>query len=100
MNLTEKVITVLRTIFDPEIPINIYDLGLIYAINLRENNHVHITMTLTSPGCPMAQTFPATVEQAVEQIEGVSDCTIELVWEPAWSMDKMSEAARLELGML
>lgn len=97
--LKSAVITQLKTIFDPEIPVNIYDLGLIYDIQLDKAHHVHIQMTLTSPGCPVAQTFPGTVEQAVNQVEGVSDCTVELVWDPPWTQERMTEAARLELGM-
>ena len=98
--LTERVIAQLRTVFDPEIPVNIYDLGLIYHIQILDNSkRVHVQMTLTSPGCPVAQTFPGTVEMAVKQLEGVSDCTVELVWDPPWTQDRMTEAARLELGM-
>lgn len=98
-DLEEKVVAALKTVFDPEIPTNIYDLGLIYAIDIDEKAHVHIQMTLTSPGCPVAQTFPGTVEQAVIQVAGVSDCTVELVWEPPWTQERMTEAARLELGL-
>ncbi|STX51963.1 metal-sulfur cluster biosynthetic enzyme [Legionella busanensis] len=97
--LKEHVIAALKTVYDPEIPVNIYDLGLIYDINVDEKHHVHIQMTLTSPGCPVAQTFPGTVEQAVNQVEGVTDCTVELVWEPMWTQDRMSEVAKLELGI-
>lgn len=97
--LNELVITALKGVFDPEIPVNIYDLGLIYGIAIDEQQQVHIQMTLTSPGCPVAQTFPGTVEQAVNAIEEVSDCTVELVWEPPWTQERMTEAARLELGM-
>ncbi len=97
--LKEAVITALKTVFDPEIPVNIYDLGLIYDIAIQENQHIHIQMTLTSPGCPVAQTFPGTVESAVNKVEGVSDCTVELVWEPPWTQERMSEVARLELGI-
>src|SRR5690242_20263102 len=97
--LQEAVITALRAIFDPEIPVNIYDLGLIYDIKINEDQEVHIQMTLTTPGCPVAQTFPGTVERAVNQVEGVSDCTVELVWEPPWTQERMTEAARLELGI-
>ena len=97
--LKESVITGLKTVFDPEIPVNIYDLGLIYDIAINEEHHVHIQMTLTSPGCPVAATFPGTVEQAVKQVEGVSDCTVELVWDPTWTQELMSEVARLELGI-
>ncbi|HAT7072568.1 TPA: SUF system Fe-S cluster assembly protein [Legionella pneumophila] len=98
-SIKEGVITALRGVFDTEIPVNIYDLGLIYDIAVNDEGHVHIQMTLTTPGCPVAQTFPGTVEQAVNQVEGVSDCTVELVWEPPWSQDRMTEAARLELGI-
>ena len=97
--LKEAVIAALKTVFDPEIPVNIYDLGLIYDVNINEEQHAHIQMTLTSPGCPVAQTFPGTVEQAVNQVEGVSDCNVELVWEPPWTQERMSEVARLELGI-
>ena len=97
--LTESIIAALKTVFDPEIPVNIYDLGLIYDIAINEESHVHLQMTLTSPGCPVAQTFPGTVEQAVNQVEGISDCTVELVWEPPWTQERMSEVARLELGI-
>ena len=97
--LKEAVVAALKTVFDPEIPVNIYDLGLVYDVAINDEAHAHIQMTLTSPGCPVAQTFPGTVEQAVNQVEGVSDCTVELVWEPPWTQERMSEVARLELGM-
>ncbi|ARB93201.1 metal-sulfur cluster biosynthetic enzyme [Legionella sainthelensi] len=97
--LKEAIINALRGVYDPEIPVNIYDLGLIYDVSIDDNAHVLIQMTLTTPGCPVAQTFPGTVEQAVNQVEGVSDCTVELVWEPPWSQERMTEAARLELGI-
>jgi len=97
--LKEQVILGLKTVFDPEIPVNIYDLGLIYDIAINDEQHVHIQMTLTSPGCPVAQTFPGTVEQAVNLVDGVNDCTVELVWDPPWTQERMSEVARLELGM-
>lgn len=96
--LKESVIDALKTVFDPEIPVNIYDLGLIYDVAINDEQHVHIQMTLTSPACPVAQTFPGTVEQAVNLVDGVSECTVELVWEPVWTQEKMSEIARLELG--
>jgi FeS assembly SUF system protein len=95
----EAVILALKGVFDPEIPVNIYDLGLIYDVKINEQGHVDIQMTLTTPGCPVAQTFPGTVEQAVNQVEGVADCSVELVWEPPWTQDRMTEAARLELGI-
>ncbi|MBA2657107.1 MAG: SUF system Fe-S cluster assembly protein [Tatlockia sp.] len=97
--LKTAVIAGLKTVFDPEIPVNIYDLGLIYDIAIDENQHAHVQMTLTTPGCPVAQTFPGTVERAVNEVEGISDCTVELVWEPPWTQDRMTEAARLELGI-
>ena len=97
--LMEKVIEALKSIFDPEIPVNIYDLGLIYDILIDDDLNVIINMTLTSPGCPVAQTFPGTVEQSVNKVELVNDCTVELVWDPPWTQERMSEVARLELGM-
>jgi FeS assembly SUF system protein len=97
--LKEEVIKALKGVYDPEIPVNIYDLGLIYDVIINDEAHVDVKMTLTTPGCPVAQTFPGTVEQAVNQVEGVSDCTVELVWEPPWTQERMTEAARLELGI-
>lgn len=97
--IIERIILALKGVYDPEIPVNIYDLGLIYTVDMNEEGHVDVQMTLTTPGCPVAQTFPGTVEQAVNQVEGVSDCTVELVWEPPWTQDRMTEAARLELGI-
>lgn len=99
--LESDIIFVLRTIFDPEIPVNIYDLGLIYGIDANpENGHVHLRMTLTAPGCPVAQTFPETVAGAIRDVPGVEEVEVELVWEPRWTKKMMSEAARLELGLL
>ncbi|MBS1154613.1 MAG: sufT [Proteobacteria bacterium] len=99
--LEEKVITMLRTIYDPEIPVNIYDLGLIYNLEVEEEGgHVQIQMTLTAPGCPVAQTFPQVVANTVGEVEEVNSVEVELVWDPPWSVDRMSEAARLQLGML
>lgn len=97
--LKDEIIVGLKGVFDPEIPVNIYDLGLIYDIAIDDEANVHIQMTLTSPGCPVAQTFPGTVEKAVNDVSGVNDCTVELVWEPPWDQDRMTEAARLELGL-
>lgn len=97
--LKEDVIAALKTVFDPEIPVNIHDLGLIYDVAIDDKNHVDIQMTLTTPGCPVAQTFPGTVEQRVNEVPGVSDCVVELVWDPPWSQERMTEAARLELGI-
>jgi FeS assembly SUF system protein len=99
--LKERVIEALRTVYDPEIPVNIFDLGLIYRLDVAEQTgQVAIEMTLTAPGCPVAQSFPATVEGAVAQVAGVKAVTVELVWDPPWSRDRMSDAARLELGMI
>ena len=95
----DAVIGALKGVYDPEIPVNIYDLGLIYNVDINDEGHVDVQMTLTTPGCPVAQTFPGTVEQAVNQVEGVSDCSVELVWEPPWTQERMTEAARLELGI-
>jgi FeS assembly SUF system protein len=96
----DHVVSALKNIYDPEIPVNIYDLGLIYGIEIEEHNFVHIRMTLTAPGCPVAQTFPGTVEGLVRQVPGVSDVRVELVWEPAWDQSRMSEATKLQLGLL
>jgi FeS assembly SUF system protein len=97
---TEKqIIKVLRKIFDPEIPLNIYDIGLIYGITISEEGDVHISMTLTAPTCPVAGSLPPEVENKVREVPGVRDVKVELTWDPPWTMDKMSEAARLELGL-
>lgn len=98
--LKTNVVAALRTIFDPEIPVNIYDLGLIYDLDIDEEGKVGIRMTLTAPACPVAGTFPATVEARLYEVPGVTEVRVELVWEPAWSMDKLSEDARLQLGLL
>jgi FeS assembly SUF system protein len=94
-----RVIAALRQIHDPEIPINIYDLGLVYGLDIDAAGRVDIRMTLTAPGCPVAQTFPHQVETAVAAVAGVSEAHVELVWEPPWGTDRLSEAARLELGL-
>jgi len=96
----ERVITSLRQVFDPEIPTNIYDLGLIYAIDRLDDDAVGIRMTLTAPGCPVAGTMPGMVKQSVESAEGIRHCEVELVWEPPWDKSRMSEEAQLELGMM
>lgn len=99
--LEREIIEMLKLVYDPEIPVNIYDLGLIYGIKVNPaSGQVHIRMTLTAPGCPVAQSFPETVADVVRQVPGVEDVQVELVWEPPWSKKMMSEAARLELGML
>lgn len=93
-----EVVEMLRTVYDPEIPVNIYELGLIYNIDVDEHGVVDIEMTLTSPGCPVAGSLPGEVESKVRQVEGVTDVTVDLVWNPPWSMDRMSEEAKLDLG--
>jgi FeS assembly SUF system protein len=101
VNLEERIVDALRTVYDPEIPVNIYDLGLIYGLDADEaTGNVQIQMTLTAPGCPVAQTFPGTVAEAVKLVDGVTDAKVELVWEPPWDRERMSESAKLELGML
>lgn len=93
-NATETI----RSIFDPEIPVNIYDLGLIYGIEVTENAVINIKMTLTSPGCPVATTLPPEVQRKVGTIPGVYECNVDVVWDPPWNMEMMSEEARLDLG--
>ena len=97
--LTEQIIAAMRTVYDPEIPVNIYDLGLIYNLDVDEQGVVEVAMTLTAPGCPVAQTFPGTVESEIRRVPGVTAAHVELVWDPPWCQDRMSEAAKLELGM-
>ena len=94
-----KVIEEVKKIYDPEIPVNIYDLGLIYKIEVDEKNKVNIDMTLTSPNCPVAESLPKEVKDNIMKIDGVSDVNLNLVWEPPWDKDKMSEAAKLELNL-
>ncbi len=97
-DLREKVIEALRTCYDPEIPVNIYDLGLIYDIEITPEGVVTVRMTLTAPGCPVAFSLPVEVEAKVRSLEGVTDARVELVWDPPWTPDRMSEMARLQLG--
>ena len=99
-SVREKVIDVIRTIFDPEIPVNIFELGLIYEVTTREEGAIYIRMTLTTPMCPVAEELPAEIEFKVRAVEGVSSVQLDLVWDPPWSPDMMTEAAKLELGML
>jgi FeS assembly SUF system protein len=99
-DLKEKILAGLKTIYDPEIPVDIYELGLIYEINTFPVNNVHILMTLTSPSCPSAEQIPAEVEQKIKAIDGVNDVKVEITWDPPYSQDMMSEAAKLELGFL
>ena len=98
--LKERVINAMRGVYDPEIPVNIYDLGLIYRLDVDAQGAVAVDMTLTAPGCPVAQTFPGTVEREIAKVPGVTAAHVELVWDPPWSQDRMSEEAKLELGML
>jgi FeS assembly SUF system protein len=100
MGLEEKVIEVIRTCYDPEIPVNIYELGLIYEVKVDSTGVVSIKMTLTAPNCPAAQSLPIEVETKVGSIEGVTDANVEIVWDPPWEPSMMSEAAKLELNML
>ena len=95
-----QVIEALRTIFDPEIPVNIYELGLIYDVKVEPSGAVEIRMTLTSPHCPVAQSLPADVQAKVKEVPGVTEAKVDVVWEPPWDPAKMSEAAKLQLGML
>lgn len=97
--LEERVIAAMRTVYDPEIPLNIYDLGLIYDIQINEHSEVFIKMTLTAPGCPVAGILPGQVAEAVKAVEGIQDAQVELVWNPPWDQDRMSDEARLALGL-
>ena len=98
--LHPQIVEALKSVYDPEIPVNIYDLGLIYGFDVDENYFVDVSMTLTAPGCPVAETFPGIVENAVKGVVGVSDARVELTFEPPWTMDNMSEEAKLELGLM
>jgi len=98
-NLKDKIIEEVKKIYDPEIPVNIYELGLIYKIEVDEKNKVNVEMTLTSPNCPVAESLPNEVKENILKVEGVSDVNLNLVWEPPWDKDKMSEAAKLELNL-
>jgi FeS assembly SUF system protein len=97
--LEPKIIDALSDVYDPEIPVNIWELGLIYDIHVDAEARVQIQMTLTAPACPAAQSLPAEVEQKVRAVAGVKDVYVEVVWEPAWTTDRMSDAAKLQLGM-
>lgn len=99
-DIYEGVITALKEIFDPEIPVNIYDLGLVYGVEVADNAHVVVTMTLTTPHCPVAESMPGEVELRVGAVPGVGSAEVNLVWDPPWDPQKMSDEAKLELGML
>ncbi len=99
-SVEEKVVAVLKTCYDPEIPVDIYELGLIYGVSADEAGKVHVTMTLTSPACPVAGTLPPEVQQKIEErVDEASAAEVEVVWDPPWNTDMMSDAAKLELGM-
>jgi len=98
-DIKSKIIEEIKKIYDPEIPVNIYELGLIYKIEVDNNNKVNVDMTLTSPNCPVAESLPKEVKNNIMKIEGISDVNLNLVWEPPWDKDKMSEAAKLELNL-
>lgn len=99
-NLKEKVLSAIKSVYDPEIPVDIYELGLIYEISVYPVNNVYVQMTLTSPSCPSAEVIPGEVEQKIKDIEGVNDVKVEVTFDPPYSQDMMSEAAKLELGFL
>ncbi len=99
-SLQDKVVEALTTVFDPEIPVNIYELGLVYEVDVAQDGEVTITMTLTTPNCPVAGSLPGEVQDKVAAVEGVKKAHVNLVWEPAWTPERMSEAAKLELGWL
>jgi len=100
VNLRDKIVDALKTVYDPEIPVDVYELGLIYEINVFPVNNVYIRMTLTSPSCPSAEVIPGEVEQKVKAVEGVNDVKVELTFDPPYSQDMMSEVAKLELGFM
>ncbi len=97
--LEERIVSALKTVYDPEIPVDIYELGLIYEVEPRGDGEVYVKMTLTSPMCPVAETLPPEVEEKVRMVDGVSEVVLDLVWEPPWNPDMMSEAARLQLNI-
>jgi len=97
--LNDKIVEILKTVYDPEIPVDIYELGLIYKVEIDKEANVQIEMTLTSPACPVAGTLPVEVEQRTRSVDGVNEVKVEIVWDPPWSPDMMSEAAKLQLNM-
>lgn len=99
-NIRDKVLAAIKTVYDPEIPVDVYELGLIYEINIYPVNNVYIQMTLTSPSCPSAEVIPGEVEQKIKEIEGINDVKVEVTFDPPYSQDMMSEAAKLELGFM
>lgn len=99
-DLEAQIVEAISTVYDPEIPVNVYELGLIYNVAVRDNGHVDVIMTLTSPACPVAGTLPGEIQAKVEGVPGVKSADVEIVWDPVWNPSMMSEAARLELGMM
>ena len=99
MELKDKIIKEIKKIYDPEIPVNIYELGLIYDIQIDNDNNVKVNMTLTTPNCPVAESLPKEVKEGAMQVEGIEDVDLELVWDPPWNKEMMSEAAKLELNL-
>jgi FeS assembly SUF system protein len=99
MTTKDRVIAALKTVYDPEMPINIYELGLIYGLDVTDEGHVDVRMTLTAPNCPVAGSLPGDVERAIKSVAGVSDVKVELVFDPPWSNERMSESAKLALGL-
>jgi FeS assembly SUF system protein len=97
--IKQRVVEALKTIYDPEIPVNIYEIGLVYEVRVDAGGHAHIVMTLTSPTCPVAESLPPEVERTVAAVEGVTSAKVEITWEPPWDPEMMSEAAKLELGI-
>jgi len=100
MQIRDRIIAVLKTVYDPEIPVDIYELGLVYGVDVTDDGEVSITMTLTTPMCPVAETLPPEVEDKVRNVLGVKDVVLDLVWDPPWSVDMISDAARLELNLM
>ena len=100
LQIRDRIIAVLKTVYDPEIPVDIYELGLIYGLEVNDDGEAHVTMTLTTPMCPVAETLPPEIEDKVRNVSGVTGVSLDLVWDPPWSIDMMSDAARLELNMM
>lgn len=100
LDLEARVVEVLRTVYDPEIPVNIYDLGLIYGVDVTPDGKIKVRMTLTSPMCPVAGSLPGDVQRTIEALDGVTSVSVDLVWDPPWSVELMTEAARLQLGIM
>ncbi|MEM6261645.1 MAG: SUF system Fe-S cluster assembly protein [Bacteroidota bacterium] len=100
MSLKDQIVEQLKTVYDPEIPVNIYELGLIYEVNVQEGNNIHVLMTLTAPACPAAEIIPEEINEKLSEIEEVQDVTVEVTFEPPWDKSMMSEEAQLELGFM